>query len=83
MCARNGETRSSREVEGNPGAIELSGSNLVLVEMKRLGWSIEQGQEDWQWRDKKRSRNQSIVPKIRYFLNYAQSLAISSAISRR
>lgn len=58
LCARNGETRSSREVEGNPGAIELSGSNLVLVEMKRLGWSIEQGQEDWQWRDKKRSRNQ-------------------------
>ncbi|UBF26715.1 hypothetical protein K9N68_01550 [Kovacikia minuta CCNUW1] len=60
------------------GVIELSGIDLILVEVKRLGWSIEQGREHLQRYYQKRSRKQLTVSEITHCLNYLQSLPTPS-----
>ncbi|MDJ0620088.1 MAG: hypothetical protein QNJ63_25670 [Calothrix sp. MO_192.B10] len=55
------------------GVIELSASDLILVEMKRLNWSIDQGREYLQRSYNKRSRQQLTSSEITEFLNYLQS----------
>ena len=56
------------------GVIELSESDLILVEMKRLGWSIAQGREYLQRTYDKQSRKQLTATEITQFLSYLKSL---------
>ncbi len=56
------------------GVIELSQSDLILVEMQRIGWSIDQGRSYLQQTYNKRSRQQLTTPEITQFLNYLKSL---------
>ncbi len=60
------------------GVIELSEYDLILVEMKRLGWSLEQGREYLLRTYNKRSRQQLNATEITEFLNYLKSLPNSS-----
>ncbi|MGD1912466.1 MAG: hypothetical protein ACFB2X_16930 [Rivularia sp. (in: cyanobacteria)] len=56
------------------GAIELSDSDLILVEMKRIGWSIEQGRSYLKRNYNRCSRQQLNNDEITGFLNYLTSL---------
>lgn len=56
------------------GAIELSEYDLILVEMKRLGWSVEQGREYLLRTYNKKSRSQLDAIEITQFLSYLKSL---------
>lgn len=65
--------------EGNPcwkliaGVIELSDFNLILVEMKRLGWTIDQGRDYLQQHYQKCSRTLLTEDEIKEFLSYLKS----------
>ena len=61
------------------GVIELSEYDLILVEMKRLGWSIEQGRAYLQRTYNKQSRQQLTAAEITQFLSYLKSLPTSSS----
>jgi hypothetical protein len=70
-----------QEWEGEPpcwkliaGVIELSDADLILVEMQRLGWSLEQGKEYLQQTYDKRSRQQLTDAEKSEFLTYLKSL---------
>ncbi|MDJ0717249.1 MAG: hypothetical protein QNJ54_24030 [Prochloraceae cyanobacterium] len=56
------------------GVIELSNFDLILVEMKRLGWTIERGRDRLQEMYSKRSRRQLTETELTEFLNYLKSL---------
>ncbi|MER3491021.1 MAG: hypothetical protein C4323_01045 [Mastigocladus sp. ERB_26_2] len=56
------------------GVIELSQSDLILVEMQRLGWSIAQGRAYLQQKYNKRSRQQLTSTETIHFLKYLKSL---------
>lgn len=56
------------------GVIELSELDLILVEMKRIGWNIEQGRSYLKRNYKKSSRLQLSKHEITEFLNYLKSL---------
>ena len=56
------------------GVIELSEFDLILVEMKRIGWSEEQGRSYLQRNYKKSSRKQLTADEMTEFLNYLKSL---------
>lgn len=56
------------------GVIELSVSDLILVEMQRLRWTLEQGRNYLQQTYGKRSRQQLISSELSQFLNYLKSL---------
>lgn len=60
------------------GVIELSESDLILVEMRRLGWSIDQGREYLQRTYNKQSRKQLTATEMTQFLSYLKSLPTSS-----
>lgn len=60
------------------GVIELSESDLILVEMKRLGWSIDQGREYLQRTYNKQSRKQLTATEMIQFLSYLKSLPTSN-----
>ncbi|HEY9637522.1 MAG TPA: hypothetical protein V6D14_29265 [Coleofasciculaceae cyanobacterium] len=77
--------RPSNEWEGDDpcwkliaGVIELSESDLILVEMKRLGWTIEQGREYLQRTYNKQSRKQLTATEMTQFLSYLKSLPTGS-----
>lgn len=61
------------------GVIELSELDLILVEMQRLGWSIEQGRSYLQQTYNKRSRQQLTAIEITQFLRYLKSLSVRSS----
>lgn len=63
------------------GAIELSQSDLILVEMKRIGWSVDRGREYLQRTYNKRSRQQLTATEVTQFLNYLKSLPTCSISS--
>jgi hypothetical protein len=54
--------------------IELFEIDLILFEMKRLGWSIERGRSYLQETYNKRTRQELTVSEITEFLNYLKSL---------
>ncbi len=54
--------------------IELSVSDLILVEMQRLRWTLEQGRNYLQQTYGKRSRQQLTSSELSQFLNYLKSL---------
>ncbi len=56
------------------GVIELFEYDLILVEMKRVGWSIEQGRSYLKRNYQKCSRQQLSNQEIEEFLNYLKSL---------
>ena len=56
------------------GVIELSDSDLILVEMKRVGWGIEQGRSYLKRNYQKSSRQQLTKFEITNFLNHLKSL---------
>ncbi|WP_414623890.1 dual OB domain-containing protein [Calothrix sp. CCY 0018] len=56
------------------GVIELSEFDLILVEMKRIGWSIKQGRSYLEKNYKKYSRQELNKNEITEFLNYLKSL---------
>lgn len=56
------------------GVIELSNSDLILVEMKRVGWNIEQGRLYLKSNYQKTSRQQLNKNEITSFLNHLKSL---------
>lgn len=57
------------------GVIELFEFDLILVEMKRLGWSIEQGRFYLKRKYQKCSRQQLSEYEIKEFFNYLKSLS--------
>jgi hypothetical protein len=61
------------------GVIELSESDLILVEMQRLGWSIDQGRLYLQQTYNKRSRQQLTATELTQFLRYLKSLSVPSS----
>jgi hypothetical protein len=63
------------------GVIELSETDLILFEMNRIGWSIEQGRQYLQRNYNKQSRQQLTDPEVNQFLNYLKSLPTSSSNS--
>lgn len=74
-----------QEWEGDPpcwkliaGVIELSDADLILVEMQRLGWTLDQGQKYLQQTYDKRSRQQLTDTEKAEFLNYLKSLPTPS-----
>lgn len=60
------------------GVTELSEADLILVEMKRLGWSIEQGRNYLQEAYGKRSRKQLTSTELTDFLNHLQSQPLTT-----
>ncbi len=54
--------------------VELSEVDLILFEMKRLGWSIERGRSYLQEIYHKKSRQELTAREIKEFLNYLKSL---------
>ncbi|MDA0212532.1 MULTISPECIES: hypothetical protein [Desertifilum] len=73
--------RPSEDWEGEPpcwkliaGVIELSDSDRILVEMQRLGWSIEQGRQYLQEYYGKRSRSELTCDELQDFLRYLTSV---------
>ena len=56
------------------GVVELSDSDLILVEMKRVGWNIEQGRCYLKSNYQKSSRQQLNQNEITNFLNHLKSL---------
>jgi len=56
------------------GVMELSEIDLILVEMKGIGWSLEQGRSYLKRNYNKCSRQQLNKDEIREFLNYLKSL---------
>lgn len=60
------------------GVIELSESDLILVEIKRLDWTIDQAREYLQRTYNKRSRQQLTTAEITQFLNYLRFLPTPS-----
>ncbi|WP_198648425.1 hypothetical protein [Cyanothece sp. BG0011] len=65
--------------EGNPcwkliaGVIELSDIDLILVEMKRIGWTIKKGRDYLQKHYRKCSRTLLTEDEIQEFLSYLKS----------
>jgi hypothetical protein len=55
------------------GIIELSNSDLILVEMKRIAWTIEQGQNYLRQKYGKQSRKQLTEDELQEFLGYLKS----------
>lgn len=55
------------------GIIELSNSDLILVEMRRIDWTIEQGQHYLKQKYGKQSRQQLSDDELQEFLNYLKS----------
>ncbi|HAC63315.1 MAG TPA: hypothetical protein DCF68_07170 [Cyanothece sp. UBA12306] len=55
------------------GVIELSNSDLILVEMKRIGWTIKQGRNYLQQNYNKQSRQQLSNDEIEEFLDYLKA----------
>lgn len=60
------------------GIVELSESDLILVEMQRLGWSLETGRNYLQTTFGKRSRQQLTSLELTQFLSHLKSLPESS-----
>ncbi|QZZ19099.1 hypothetical protein J5X98_16960 [Leptothermofonsia sichuanensis E412] len=60
------------------GVIELSEADLVLVEMQRLGWTIQQGRDYLQQVYGKRSRQQLTPTELTDFLQHLQSRSLIS-----
>ncbi|RUR75786.1 hypothetical protein ACF3DV_28700 [Chlorogloeopsis fritschii PCC 9212] len=56
------------------GVIELSKSDLIWMEMQRLGWSLAQGRSYLHQTYNKRSRQELTSTEITEFLNYLKSL---------
>ena len=56
------------------GVIELSNLDLILVEMKRVGWNIEQGRSYLKTNYHKCSRHLLTADEITEFLNHLKSL---------
>ena len=56
------------------GVIELSEFDLILVEMKRIGWGIEEGRSYLERNYKKRSRTELTPDEMTLFLKYLKSL---------
>lgn len=63
------------------GVIELLEYDLILIEMKRVGWSIDQGREYLLRTYNKKSRSQLDAIEITEFLNYLKSLPNPSGSS--
>jgi hypothetical protein len=59
-----------------PGIIEFSTFDAILVEMQRLNWTIEEGQEYLQKTYGKRSRQQLTDRELVEFFNYLQSYPV-------
>ena len=56
------------------GVIELSPADLILVEMKRVGWEIERGRNYLKTTYNKQSRKQLTKSELTEFLDYLKSL---------
>ncbi|MGK7939178.1 MAG: hypothetical protein AB4062_03295 [Crocosphaera sp.] len=55
------------------GVVELSNADLILVEMQRIGWTIDQGRTYLQQHYQKRSRSQLTDDEIQEFLDYLKA----------
>ena len=55
------------------GVIELSNADLILVEMQRIGWTIDQGRTYLQKHYQRRSRSQLNDDQIQEFLDYLKT----------
>ncbi|MEA5536330.1 dual OB domain-containing protein [Crocosphaera sp. XPORK-15E] len=55
------------------GVIELSDTDLILVEMNRISWTIEQGRNHLKQNYNKQSRQQLNSQEIQEFLNFLKS----------
>ncbi len=55
------------------GVIEISDFDLILVEMKRIGWTIDQGRDYLQKHYQKCSRTLLTEDEIQEFLSYLKS----------
>lgn len=60
--------------------IELSEFDLILVEMQRLNWSLQRGQDYLQKTYNKRSRQQLTTTELNEFLTYLKSLPTTDTI---
>ena len=56
------------------GVMELSNADLILVEMNRIGWTIQQGRNYLIQTYNKRSRQQLTEQELQGFLDYLKSL---------
>jgi hypothetical protein len=63
------------------GVIELSVSDSIWFEMKRVGWSVDRGQEYLQRTYNKRSRQQLTPNEMSQFLSYLKSLPTPTSSS--
>ena len=63
------------------GVIELSEFDLILVEMQRIGWGVEQGREYLQQTYNKRSRQQLTPDETTEFLIYLKSLPTANKLT--